>query len=328
MLTPKSGEQKVENQDQAGELIPGKENIEDLNIKNPYDDRSKENSLALLRLIKTLDNNRKNANILRNGITLKQYDTYETYAPIKGAYSIKSTLANQAADIQSRMANQGFVDWKQQALANSLAQSQADQYNEKGIASDVQERQRTEAISRELQERNLARRQEVADKNINESALYRQQLASIDASRNMKDHESRDTYLKQIEEQLRSDRVDKQNKYEDYIQKVIAGRVAEKYTNKINAIQAKFDAWAAENPQIAKEPTLLAVAPEYQEYKRAMKNLQNMQAADLAEVYMSTTGEQTIKDNPYVWEEALKKIDHTILSKNGGVLIPKNKFLK
>ena len=53
MLTPKSGEQKVENQDQIGERIPGKENIKDLNIKNPYDDRSKENSLALLRLIKT-----------------------------------------------------------------------------------------------------------------------------------------------------------------------------------------------------------------------------------------------------------------------------------
>lgn len=329
MLTPKSGEQKVENQDQTGERIPGKENIKDLNIKNPYDDRSKENSLALLRLIKTLDNNRKNANILRNGITLKQYDTYETYAPIKGAYSIKSTLANQAADIQSRMANQGFVDWKQQALANSLAQSQADQYNEKGIASDVQERQRTEAISRELKERNLARRQDVADKNINESALYRQQLASIDASRNMKDHESWDTYLKQIEEQLRSDRVDKQNKYEDYIQKVIAGRVAEKYTDKINAIQAKFDAWAAENPQIAKEPALLAVAPEYQEYKRAMKNLQNMQAANLAEVYMSTTGEQTIPSNSHIWKKALDNIlNRTILNKNGGILIPKNKFLK
>lgn len=329
MLTPKSGEQKVENQDQEGERIQGKENIKDLNIKNPYDDRSKENSLALLRLIKTLDNNRKNANILRNGTTLKQYDTYETYAPIKGAYSIKSTLANQAADIQSRMANQGFIDWKQQALANSLAQSQADQYNEKGIASDVQERQRTEAISRELQERNLARRQEVADKNINESALYRQQLASIDASRNMKDHESWDTYLKQIEEQLRSDRVDKQNKYEDYIQKVIAGRVAEKYTDKINAIQAKFDAWAAENPQIAKEPALLAVAPEYQEYKRAIKNLQNMQAADLAEVYMSTTGEQTIPSNSHIWKKALDNIlNRTILNKNGGILIPKNKFLK
>lgn len=329
MLTPKSGEQKVENQDQAGKLIPGKENIKDLNIKNPYDDRSKENSLALLRLIKTLDNNRKNANILRNGTTLKQYDTYATYAPIKGAYSIKSTLANQAADIQSRIANQGFIDWKQQALANSLAQSQADQYNEKGIASDVQERQRTEAISRELQERNLARRQNVADKNINESALYRQQLASIDASRNMKDHESWDTYLKQIEEQLRSDRVDKQNKYEDYIQKVIAGRVAEKYTDKINAIQAKFDAWAAENPQIAKEPALLAVAPEYQEYKRAMKNLQNMQVADLAEVYMSTTGEQTIPSNSHIWKKTLDNIlNRTILNKNGGILIPKNKFLK
>lgn len=326
MLTPKSEEKKVE--DQTKKKIPSKENIKDLNIKNPYDDRSKENSLALLRLIKTLDNNRKNANILRNGITLKQYDTYETYAPIKGAYSIKSTLANQAADIQSRMANQGFVDWKQQALANSLAQSQADQYNEKGIASDVQERQRTEAISRELQERNLARRQDVADKNINESALYRQQLASIDASRNMKDHESWDTYLKQIEEQLRSDRVDKQNKYEDYIQKVIAGRVAEKYTDKINAIQAKFDAWAAENPQIAKEPTLLAAAPEYQEYKRAMKNLQNMHAADLAEVYMSTTGEQKIPNDPWSWKKELEKLNHTILNKNGGVLIPKNKFLK
>ena len=226
------------------------------------------------------------------------------------------------------MANQGFVDWKQQALANSLAQSQADKYNDKGIASDVQERQRTEAISRELQERNLVRRQEVADKNINESALYRQQLASIDASRNMKDHKSLDTYLKQIEEQLRSDRVDKQNKYEDYIQKVIAGRVAEKYTDKINAIQAKFDAWVAKNPQIAKEPTLLAVAPKYKEYKRAMKNLQNMQAADLAEVYMSVTGEQKIPNDPWSWKKELEKLNHTILNKNGGVLIPKNKFLK
>ncbi len=312
-----------------GERIQDKENIKDLNIKNPYDDRSKENSLALLRLINTLNNNRKNANILRDGTTLTQYDTYETYAPIKGAYSVKSTLANQAADIQSRIANQGFVDWKQQALANSLAQSQADQYNEKGIASDVQERQRTEAISRELQERNLARRQEVADKNINESALYRQKLASIDASRNMKDHESLDTYLKQIEEQLRSDRVDKQNKYEELIQKVVAGRVAEKYTDKINAIQAKFDAWAAENPQIAKEPALLAVAPEYQEYKRAIKNLQNMRAADLAEVYMSVTGEQKIPRNLHIWKKALDNIlNGTILNKNGGVLIPKNKFLK
>lgn len=328
MLTPKSGEKQVVDQDKTGEKIPDKDNIEDLKIQNPYDDRTKENSLALLRLIRTLDNNRKNAGILKDGTTLIQHDTYATYAPIKGAYSIKSTLANQAADIQSRMANQGFVDWKQQALANSLAQSQADQYNEKGIASDVQERQRTEAISRELQERNLARRQEVADKNINENALYRQQLASIDASRNMKDHESWDTYLKQIEEQMRSDRMDKQNKYEDYIQKVIAGRVAEKYTDKVNAIQAKFDAWAAENPQIAKEPTLLAAAPEYQEYKRAMKNLQNMQAANLAEVYMSTTGEQPILRNPHIWEKALKILNHTMLSKNGGVLIPKKKFLK
>lgn len=329
MLTPKSGEKQVVNQDKTGEKIPDKDNIEDLKIQNPYDDRTKENSLALLRLIRTLDNNRKNAGILKNGTTLIQHDTYASYAPIKGAYSIKSTLANQAADIQSRMANQGFVDWKQQALANSLAQSQADQYNEKGIASDVQERQRTEAISRELQERNLTRRQEVADKNINENALYRQQLASIDASRNMKDHESWDTYLKQIEEQMRSDRVDKQNKYEDYIQKVIAGRVVEKYTDKINAIQAKFDAWAAENPQIAKEPTLLAAAPEYQEYKRAMKNLQNMQAADLAEVYMSTTGEQTIQSNSHIWKKALDNIlNRTILNKNGGILIPKNKFLK
>lgn len=326
MLIPKSEEQKVEGQTEK--KIPSKENIKDLNIKNPYDNRLKENSLALLRLLRTLDNNRKNADILRNAATLKQYDTYETYAPIKGAYSIKSTLANQAADIQSRMANQGFIDQKQQALANSLAQSKADQYNEKGIASDVQERQRTEAISRELQERNLARRQEVANKNIDENALYRQQLASIDASRNMKDHESWDTYLKQIEEQLRLDRIEKQNKYEDYIQKVVAGRVAEKYTDKINAIQDKFNAWKDKNPNIVNNPDLLAVAPEYKEYKRAMKNLQNMQAADLAEVYMSVTGEQKIPNDPWSWKKELKKLNHTILNKNGGVLIPKNKFLK
>jgi hypothetical protein len=74
---------------------------------------------------------------------------------------------------------------------------------------------------------------------------------------------------------------------------------------------------------------LLAVAPEYQEYKRAMKNLQNMQAADLTEVYMSTTGEQTIPSNSHIWKKALDNIlNRTILNKNGGILIPKNKFLK
>lgn len=316
MLTPK------------GERIQDKENIKDLNIKNPYDDRSKENSLALLRLIKALDNNRKNANILRSGITLKSYDTYATYMPIKGAYSIKSTLANQAANIRSKMANQGFVDWKQQALANSLAQSQVDQYNEKGIASDVQERQRTEAISRELQERNLARRQEVANKFIDESANYRKERSFVNAAENKSINDNEDAFLKEKIEQLSNDREINKANYNKYIQKVIAGHVAEKYTDKINAIQAKFDAWAAENPQIAKEPALLAVAPEYQEYKRAMKNLQNMQAADYEQMYMLATGEKTITDNPYVWEKALKKIDHTILGKNGGVLIPKNKFLK
>ena len=121
----------------------------------------------------------------------------------------------------------------------------------------------------------------------------------------------------------------KQNKYDDYIQKVIAGRVAEKYTDKINAIQDKFNAWKDKNPNIANNPDLLAVAPEYQEYKRAMKNLQNMQAADLAEVYMSTTGEKTIPSNSHIWKKALDNIlNRTILNKNGGVLIPKNKFLK
>ena len=64
-------------------------------------------------------------------------------------------------------------------------------------------------------------------------------------------------------------------------------------------------------------------------YKHIVKNLQNMQAADLAEVYMSTTGEQTIPSNSHIWKKALDNIlNRTILNKNGGILIPKNKFLK
>ena len=59
-----------------------------------------------------------------------------------------------------------------------------------------------------------------------------------------------------------------------------------------------------------------------------MKNLQNMQAADLAEVYMSVTGKQKIPNDPWSWKKELEKLNHTILNKNGGVLIPKNKFLK
>ena len=54
-----------------------------------------------------------------------------------------------------------------------------------------------------------------------------------------------------------------------------------------------------------------------------------MQAADLAEVYMSTTGEKTISSNSHIWKKTLDNIlNRTILNKNGGILIPKNKFLK
>lgn len=329
MLTPKSKEQQVTDQDKTGEKIPSEDNIKDLKIQNPYDDRTKEDALSLWRLITTLRNNRKNAEILRKGIPYKQYDTYASYAPIKGAYSIKSALENQVAEILSRMANQGFVDWKQQALANSLAQSQADKYNDKGIASDVQERQRTEAISRDLQEKNFARRQVVADKNIDESVNSREKLSHVNAAEIKSANDSKDAYLKEKTEQLNYDReINKQN-YNNYIQKVVAGRVAEKYTDKINAIKSKFNEWRNENPTIANNPDLLAAAPEYQEYIRAMKNLDNMQAADLAEVYMSTTGEQTIQSNSHIWKKALDNIlNRTILNKNGGILIPKNKFLK
>lgn len=314
----------------AGEIEDGKQikstkNLKDLEIENPYDKPGKADLLALSRLKMALDNNEKNANILKNGLTPVQYDTYRENTPITGAYTTMSQYRNMAANINSQMADMQSADGRARILAQLKGASQADELNQKGIAADFAERVRAEQLSRQYETQNKERRQTIANKNIDNLAAYRKELSSIDANRNMADFTSKDTYLKQYEADYRQKQLEKKQMYDNYIKSIAEAEATSSYTDEMQQASDDFNKWfSQQSTENQNNTTWLKLQPEYQKYLKTMSDIKIKQNAKMLQTYMAITGQNYIPDNPWIKPKNIENHKY----KMGGRLIPKNKFLK
>lgn len=314
----------------AGEIEDGKQikstkNLKDLEIENPYDKPGKADLLALSRLKMALDNNEKNANILKNGLTPVQYDTYRENTPITGAYTTMSQYGNMAAKINSQMADMQSADGRARILAQLKGASQADELRQKGIAADVAERARTEQLSRQYENQNKERRQTIANKNIDNLAAYRKELSSIDANRNMADFTSKDTYLKQYEADYRQKQLEKKQMYDNYIKSIADAEVTSFYADEMKKASNDFNNWYSQQSTVNQNnASWLKMQPEYQKYEKIMSDIKIKQNAKALQTYMAITGQNYIPDNYWIKPKNLQDKKY----KTGGKLIPKNKFLK
>lgn len=308
-----------------GKQIGSTNNIKDLQVDNPYDKLGKADLLALSRLRMALDNNKRNADILKRGLTPVQYDTYRENTPITGAYTTMSQYGNMAAKINSQMADMQSADGRARILAQLKGASQADELRQKGIAADVAERARTEQLSRQYENQNKERRQTIANKNIDNLAAYRKELSSIDANRNMADFTSKDTYLKQYEADYRQKQLEKKQMYNNYIKSIADAEATGYYTDEMKKAQDEFNEWfSKQSTENQNKPYWLKLQPEYQKYLKIMSDIKIKQNAKALQTYMAITGQNYIPDNSWIKPKNLQDKKY----KTGGKLIPKNKFLK
>lgn len=308
-----------------GKQIGSTNNIKDLQVDNPYDKLGKADLLALSRLRMVLDNNKRNADILKRGLTPVQYDTYRENSPITGAYTTMSQYGNMAAKINSQMADMQSADGRARILAQLKGASQADELRQKGIAADVAERARTEQLSRQYENQNKERRQTIANKNIDNLAAYRKELSSIDANRNMADFTSKDTYLKQYEADYRQKQLEKKQMYDNYIKSIADAEVTSFYADEMKKASNDFNNWYSQQSTVNQNnASWLKMQPEYQKYEKIMSDIKIKQNAKALQTYMAITGQNYIPDNYWIKPKNLQDKKY----KTGGKLIPKNKFLK
>ena len=308
-----------------GKQIGSTNNIKDLQVDNPYDKLGKADLLALSRLRMVLDNNKRNADILKRGLTPVQYDTYRENSPITGAYTTMSQYGNMAAKINSQMADMQSADGRARILAQLKGASQADELRQKGIAADVAERARTEQLSRQYENQNKERRQTIANKNIDNLAAYRKELSSIDANRNMADFTSKDTYLKQYEADYRQKQLKKKQMYDNYIKSIADAEITSFYADEMKKASNDFNNWYSQQSTVNQnDASLLKMQPEYQKYEKIMSDIKIKQNAKALQTYMAITGQNYIPDNYWIKPKNLQDKKY----KTGGKLIPKNKFLK
>ena len=307
-----------------GKQVSSVDNTKNLEINNPYDKPGKADMLALSRLRLALDTNKRNADILKRGLTPVQYDTYRENTPITGAYTTMSQYGNMAAKINNQMADLQTADGRARILAQLKGASQADELRQKGIAADVAERARTEQLSRQYETQNKERRQTIANKNIDNLAAYRKELSSIDANRNMMDYTSTDNYLKQYEADFRQKQLEKKQAYDNYIAaKADAAAVGSYAKEREQATREFYDWYYKQTPKNQSNNAWLNSQPEYLKYKRILQDLDVKQKAKSLETLLSITGQPYVKDNEYMQPSNLRET-----YKTGGKLIPKNKFVK
>ena len=144
----------------------------------------------IARLFSSILYNNKNTKILKEGLTPVLQNTYERFSPVTGAFGVRQQALQQAANLRSKYSKPITSDASLYTATQLEAQRQADNLVNQANLQDWQEIKRTRAEALARQEDNMARRTQVANNNLKELANYRQDLAEIDAAKNIKNSDS------------------------------------------------------------------------------------------------------------------------------------------
>ena len=160
--------------------------------------------LATGRMIAAKKNNNKIAQTLKDVAKPVLEDTYQLVSPIHGAYSEMRMKDRQAADVRNMAARPRTSDAALQLAGQLSANRQATDLQYQGFWADDRKIQQTMDKAWEVQVDNTKRSSDVANKNrkaINES---NREIAQIEASRLKANWQSKDNYLKGLEQGMQN----------------------------------------------------------------------------------------------------------------------------
>lgn len=154
------------------------------------------------RLLDSMNTNNRIADVIRGSIKPDLLNTYERYSPVTGAFSEMQLRNRQAADLRRQAAQPYTSDSSLNAARSLEANKQATDIEYQGFLADDKEVQRTKAAALDRQEDNMARRTDVANKNIASVNAANQARAQTEANRLKSNWQSRDNFLSGIEQDL------------------------------------------------------------------------------------------------------------------------------
>lgn len=214
--------------------------------------------IGINRLYRSISANNKIADTVQKSLNPVLKNTYELYSPVTGAFSEMQLRNRQAADLR-RQSNQPYTsDASLNAARQFDANRQGNELQYQGFLADDKEIQRTKAEALKRQEDNIQRRTDVANFNRESINQTNRQRAQIEAQRINSNWQSVDTFLKQIEQDLRSknaerdyDRrvemannrsqslnIDTANLSREY--EVRERKLKQKYNDKLSELNAKY----------------------------------------------------------------------------------------
>lgn len=233
------------------------------------------------RLAGTLRTNSKIYDIMRKGIQPRLLSTYERYSPITGAFSTIQFFNDQAADL-NRKAKQQFTSDAQIQLGTQLeAARQARDIEKQGFLADDQEIKRTQAEALARTEDNMARRDNVANKNVFELANTRREKSQLLADYKLKQWNAIAGWL--TEQQQRGEQ--NLERYRNFKLAVDQQNAKQRYEDQLEPYKQAVYAWRQANPTgnistSAPYRTLIAKSREL------AREMQNTQYQSMANAYM------------------------------------------
>lgn len=192
--------------------------------------------LATARMANTIRTNNRVAKVINDSLKPVLFQTYERYSPITGAFSEMQFRNRQAANLR-RGASTAVTPDASLYLAGLLdANRQARDTEYAGFLADDKERQRTSEQALARQEDNIARRSDVANKNMASINQTNREKSQLEASRLRMNWQSFDNYLAQLEGRMRL----KQEQDKANLQYVAQTQTQQEYSNYINELNKEF----------------------------------------------------------------------------------------
>lgn len=232
----------------------------------------------IARLFSSILYNKKNAKILKEGLTPVLQNTYERFSPVTGAFGVRQQASQQAANLRSKYSKPITSDASLYTATQLEAQRQADNLVNQANLQDWQEIKRTRAEALARQEDNMARRTQIANNNLKELANYRQDLAEIDAAKNIKNSNSISEFISGIG-QYAKDQADKQQAELDKKKNILFNAQLQNESDQFQFYYKQmidqFNQWKINNN---KPKASLIDWPGYSKYKDYLQTLQRIKA--------------------------------------------------
>lgn len=198
------------------------------------------------RLAGSIWANNRIARTVRESLRPKLHNSDELYSPAKGVFDELQLRNRQGAEILSQ-SSRPFTSDPSLAAARMLeGQIRANDLQYQGFIADDREIKRTQAEALQRQERNIAKRSDIANENRDAIIANNQAVAQLEASRIRRNWDSGNNYLQGVEAITRQRITENRDRRNQFLMQTGQFSTKQERRNHMNEVMNAFRAYTAQ----------------------------------------------------------------------------------